>query len=237
MTANYEGAVMEHVVDLYEEGGQLLALIEMIPKRDHLLIENIAVRLDRQEKGLGDRLLRHAEGIALILGFAEVQLDTNAAFISNLAFYRKRGYQEYRRGTMVPGSTMVFMRKGLRGTRCRCWSGIGLGCAKPRSDLVVMPCGKTNVRAPVLSPSPQASKFQVRAHRAEFSHGLVPKPPYGAAQGTDAEDCAAQGVGLGRFAWRRSFQKQTCFFQFGGNGHSSAVSMRERSAVHEGEAL
>jgi hypothetical protein len=52
MTANYEGAVMEHVVDLYEEGGQLLALIEMIPKHDHLLIENIAVRPDRQAKGL-----------------------------------------------------------------------------------------------------------------------------------------------------------------------------------------
>jgi GNAT superfamily N-acetyltransferase len=117
MTANYERAVIEHVIDLYEEGGELLALIEMIPKRDHLLIESIAVRPDRQGKGLGDRLLCHAEGVALILGFAEVQLYTNASFISNLAFYGKRGYQEYRRGTMVPGSTMVFMRKGLRGTR------------------------------------------------------------------------------------------------------------------------
>jgi GNAT superfamily N-acetyltransferase len=116
MTANYERAVMEHVIDLYEEGGELLALIEMIPDRNHLLIENIAVRPDRQGKGLGDRLLRHAEGVALILGFAEVRLYTNAAFLSNLAFYRKRGYLEYRRGTMVPGSTTVFMRKGLRGT-------------------------------------------------------------------------------------------------------------------------
>jgi GNAT superfamily N-acetyltransferase len=117
MTANYERAVMEHVIDLYEEGGELLALIEMIPERDHLLIENIAVRPDRQGRGLGERLLRHAESVALILGFAEVQLYTNAAFISNLAFYGKRGYQEYRRGTMVPGSTTVFMRKGLRGAR------------------------------------------------------------------------------------------------------------------------
>jgi hypothetical protein len=30
MTANYERAVTEHVVDLYEERGELLALIEMI---------------------------------------------------------------------------------------------------------------------------------------------------------------------------------------------------------------
>jgi hypothetical protein len=40
----------EHVIDLYEQGGELLALIEMI-ERDHLPIENIAVRPDRWEKG------------------------------------------------------------------------------------------------------------------------------------------------------------------------------------------
>jgi hypothetical protein len=40
-------AQSEHVIDPYEEGGELLALIEMI-ERDHLLIENIAVRPDRE---------------------------------------------------------------------------------------------------------------------------------------------------------------------------------------------
>ena len=85
----------------------------MIPAGDHLLIENIAVRPGQQGRGLGDRLLRHAETVALTSGFAELQLYTNAAFASNLAFYAKRGYEEYRRGTMVPGSTTVFMRKTL----------------------------------------------------------------------------------------------------------------------------
>jgi N-acetylglutamate synthase-like GNAT family acetyltransferase len=116
MTADYERAVTEHIIDLYEAGGQLLALIEMIPTRDHLLIENIAVRPDQQGKGLGDRLLRHAEAVALSLGLVETQLYTNAAFGSNLEFYSKRGYREYRRGTMVPGSIKVFMRKGLAAT-------------------------------------------------------------------------------------------------------------------------
>jgi N-acetylglutamate synthase-like GNAT family acetyltransferase len=115
MTADYERAVTEHIIDLYEADGQLVALIEMIPKRDHLLIENIAVRSDQQGKGLGDRLLRHAEALALSLGLAETQLYTNGAFASNLAFYAKRGYQEYRRGEMIPGSTTVFMRKDLAG--------------------------------------------------------------------------------------------------------------------------
>jgi GNAT superfamily N-acetyltransferase len=76
---------------------------------DHLLIENIAVRPDQQGKGL-----RHAESVARSLGFAEVQLYTNATFASNVAFYAKRGFQEYRRGTMVAGSTTVFMRKQLQ---------------------------------------------------------------------------------------------------------------------------
>jgi N-acetylglutamate synthase-like GNAT family acetyltransferase len=106
--------VTEHLIDLLEEAGEFLALIEMIEMRDHLLIENIAVRPDQQGKGFGEGLLRHAESVARSLGFAEVQLYTNAAFASNVAFYAKRGFQEYRRGTMVPGSTTVFMRKQLQ---------------------------------------------------------------------------------------------------------------------------
>src|SRR5437667_10848416 len=64
MTADYDRAVAEHIVDLWEEDGLLLALIEVIPAADHLLIENIAVRPDQQGKGLGDRLLLYAEGLA-----------------------------------------------------------------------------------------------------------------------------------------------------------------------------
>lgn len=113
MTANYELAVSEHLIDLLEEQGELLALIEMIPKGDHLLIENIAVRPDQQGKGLGERLLAHADRVARELGFIEIQLYTNAAFASNVAFYAKRGFEEYRRGSIVIGSTTVFMRKHL----------------------------------------------------------------------------------------------------------------------------
>lgn len=113
MSADYDRAVTEHIIDLCEENGQLVALIELIAAADHLLIENIAVRSDQQGKGIGDRLLLHAEGLARSLGYGEIQLYTNAAFASNLSFYCKRGYQEYRRGTMVPGSVTVFMRKAI----------------------------------------------------------------------------------------------------------------------------
>ena len=64
MRADYGRAVVEHVVDLLEEEGSLRALIEMKPAGDHLLIVNIAVRPDQQGRGIGDRLLHHAERFA-----------------------------------------------------------------------------------------------------------------------------------------------------------------------------
>jgi GNAT superfamily N-acetyltransferase len=113
MTADYDRAVADHVIDLWEEDGGLVALIEVVPKADHLLIENLAVRPDQQGKGLGDRLLLHAEELARSLGFAEIRLYTNAAFAANLAFYSKRGYREFLRNSLVPGSVTVHMMKRL----------------------------------------------------------------------------------------------------------------------------
>lgn len=114
MTADYDRAVADHIIDLWEEHGQLLALIEVITASDHLFIENIAVRPDQQAKGLGSKLLHHAEGLARSMRFGEIQLYTNAAFVSNLSFYSRRGYQEYRRGSVLPGSVTIFMRKKIQ---------------------------------------------------------------------------------------------------------------------------
>jgi len=111
--ADYDRAVVEHVIDLLEEDGSLQALIEMKPAGDHLLIVNIAVRPDQQGKGLGDRLLSHAERFAHALGLDEIQLYTNVRMTSNLAFYSRRGYHEFRRGATAPGLAAVFMKKKL----------------------------------------------------------------------------------------------------------------------------
>jgi GNAT superfamily N-acetyltransferase len=116
MTADYARAVAEHIIDLWEEDRQLLALIEVFPAAGHLLIENIAVRPDQQGRGIGGQLLLHAEGLTRSMGLDEIRLYTNAAFASNLAFYSRRGYQEYRRGMLVPGSVTVYMRKRFNGS-------------------------------------------------------------------------------------------------------------------------
>src|SRR6516162_4556052 len=71
MTADYDQAVRRHIIDLHEERGELRALIEMVVETGHLLIENIAVRPDQQGKGIGDRLLHHAEVVATSLDLRE----------------------------------------------------------------------------------------------------------------------------------------------------------------------
>jgi N-acetylglutamate synthase-like GNAT family acetyltransferase len=117
MTADYDQAVKQHLIDLYEEGGELLALIEMVVETGHLLIENIAVRTDQQGKGIGDRLVRHAEDVAASMNMREVRLLTNVAMLSNIAFYSKRGFEEYDRRTLPTGRHAVFMRKTLPSTQ------------------------------------------------------------------------------------------------------------------------
>jgi GNAT superfamily N-acetyltransferase len=114
MAADYQRAIAEHMIDVWEERGELLGLIEMIPEVDFLLVENIAVRPDRQGSGAGRKLLHHAEEVALALGLADVRLYTNAAFESNLRFYTRRGYHEFQRLTVAPGSVAVHMKKRIK---------------------------------------------------------------------------------------------------------------------------
>jgi GNAT superfamily N-acetyltransferase len=113
MSADYERAVAEHMIDLWEESGELLALIEMVPEGDFLLVENIAVRPGQQGRGIGKKLLHHAERLALSLGYDNVRLYTNAAFQSNLQFYTRHGYHEFQRVTVAPDSVAVHMRKWI----------------------------------------------------------------------------------------------------------------------------
>jgi len=93
MTADYDVAVRDHVIDLLWAGDRLVALIEMMLEPDHLLIENLAVSPFCQGRGFGKRLMKNAELRALDLGYSEVRLYTNKLFVENIAFYRKLDYR------------------------------------------------------------------------------------------------------------------------------------------------
>jgi len=74
MQADYDRAAREHRIDLALLDGALAGLIETIDRPDHLLIENVAVAPAFQKRGLGRRLMAHAEHLASTLGHAETRL-------------------------------------------------------------------------------------------------------------------------------------------------------------------
>ena len=111
MTVNFEKAVIDHMIDLYETDGEVVALIEVVLHEKHLLIENFAVRPDQQGKRIGELLLNHAETIARSRHLAELRLYTNSAFVSNIEFYSRRGFQEFLREPFSAGGITVHMRK------------------------------------------------------------------------------------------------------------------------------
>lgn len=93
MTVDYAQAVLKHRFDLLYLEGTLAALIETIPKTDHLHIENVAVAPSFQGRGFGRRLMAHAEILAATMGLGEIKLLTNKLFAENVRLYGKLGYR------------------------------------------------------------------------------------------------------------------------------------------------
>ena len=112
MKADYERAVREHRVDILDCDGRMVGLIETMLRDDHLWIENVAVAPDNQGRGLGRRLLAHAEREAASAGRRELRLLTNAAFAANVTLYTALGYRIDRRETFMGGIT-VYMSKRI----------------------------------------------------------------------------------------------------------------------------
>ncbi len=119
MTADYAEAVQKHRIDPLYLDGELAALIEMIPAADYFLIENVAVSPALQGRGLGRKLLSHAEQIAASLGYDEIKLYTNKLFAENVQFYGKLGYRVDREEAFNDG-VVVHMSKPVRSQDDRC---------------------------------------------------------------------------------------------------------------------
>ncbi|MGO9772347.1 MAG: GNAT family N-acetyltransferase [Roseiarcus sp.] len=93
MSADYDEALRTNRFDLLFVDARLAALVETIAQADGLLIENVAVAPALQGRGLGRRLIAHAERLAASLGYGEIRLYTNKLFAENVSLYRKLGYR------------------------------------------------------------------------------------------------------------------------------------------------
>jgi ribosomal protein S18 acetylase RimI-like enzyme len=100
------------------EDDSVIGLIVLIRKRDHVLIENVAVDPRRQGTGVGRALLDYAETRTRRDRLRVVRLYTNAAMTENLILYHRLGYREDdRRGE--GGFERVFLSKRLDGLQPR----------------------------------------------------------------------------------------------------------------------
>ena len=114
MRIDYAEALLKNRFDLLSEGEALAALIETQLEPDHLLIVNVAVAPAYQKRGLGRRLMAHAETLAAAAGVPKLLLYTNSLMAENIALYRKLGYcieREEPFGTSI----QVYMSKNVIG--------------------------------------------------------------------------------------------------------------------------
>jgi ribosomal protein S18 acetylase RimI-like enzyme len=112
MLDDYAARVSEDAVWVIEEGIAISGILVLLPKSDHLLLDNIAIAPVRQGSGLGRRLLAFAELEAMRRGYREIRLYTHETMIENQRLYAALGYEESGRGTEM-GYDRVFMRKQL----------------------------------------------------------------------------------------------------------------------------
>ncbi len=84
----------------------------LIDKRDHLLLDNIAIAPKYQGRGHGKRLVAFAEQECARRGFAELRLYTNVVMTENVALYTHLGFEETHRGEEA-GYSRVYMRKQI----------------------------------------------------------------------------------------------------------------------------
>ncbi len=110
MLDDYARLIAEGAVRVLEDDGIVAAIIVLLVKTNHLLLDNIAVGPDRQGRGLGRALIAFAEAEARRLGLAELRLYTHAKMVENIALYRRLGFTETSRGH-ESGYDRVFMRK------------------------------------------------------------------------------------------------------------------------------
>jgi ribosomal protein S18 acetylase RimI-like enzyme len=117
MLDDYGALITDGAVTVLEDpDAAIAAIIVLLANPDHLLLDNIAVRPDRQGQGLGRQLIAFAEAEARRLGLAELRLYTHATMTENITLYTRLGFVETGRGHEA-GYDRVFMTKRLGKSR------------------------------------------------------------------------------------------------------------------------
>jgi ribosomal protein S18 acetylase RimI-like enzyme len=108
MDADYEHVLRTDDVTLAVDGDELAGVLVLSRHDGAFWIENVAVAPANRGRGVGKRLLQHAEAAARAAGFDAISLFTHEQMTENRELYRRIGYVQFdARGFRV------FLRKPL----------------------------------------------------------------------------------------------------------------------------
>jgi ribosomal protein S18 acetylase RimI-like enzyme len=109
---DYREVLAGREVWLLEAAGALAGALVVTPRGDHLYVDSIAVDPSLASRGHGNALLSVAESRARALGLAELRLITGEVLASNVAWYRRKGF-EIVEIEEAPDRRIVHMRRVL----------------------------------------------------------------------------------------------------------------------------
>jgi GNAT superfamily N-acetyltransferase len=112
MLDDYAARIAADQVRVLEDAGEIAGVLVLEDGPDCFLLDNIAVRPDRQGLGFGRLLLEFSEAEAERRGWDAITLYTNALMVENISIYAARGYVERERRT-EKGFDRVYMVKQL----------------------------------------------------------------------------------------------------------------------------
>jgi len=112
MLDDYTARIAADQVWVLDDAGEIAGVLVLENGPEAFLLDNIAVRPDRQGLGFGRLLLDFSEAEAARCGRAVITLYTNALMVGNIAIYAARGYVERERRT-ENGFNRVYMAKRL----------------------------------------------------------------------------------------------------------------------------
>jgi GNAT superfamily N-acetyltransferase len=115
MLDDYPSHIRARTAWVIEVAGVVCGLIVLLPKGDHLLLDNVAVDPALHRRGIGRALMAFAEKEAQRRGYRELRLYTHEKMTENLVMYPALGWQETGRGEQA-GYRRVFFRKSVQQT-------------------------------------------------------------------------------------------------------------------------
>ena len=108
---DYAEKVRDGLATVAEVEAEVVGAIVLVAEEDHVLVENVAVAPDYQQRGIGGALLRGAESFARAVGTPELRLYTNAGMTENIALYKRLGYREIDRRSSGPFRRVFFSKR------------------------------------------------------------------------------------------------------------------------------